>query len=175
MCFYHTTSVLQELALSDLEHFISFKLRSRCIFVSKRSLTLKFEPRHVGPWSLICVHQIFPDTTWRIIQVYQQFLSHFHTFQGKMKFSEVFWCLSDDTRLRRSPSTFAWSPLDLLLFYCYRRCSEPAFSARHSGALGPCSYLRSLLGNKMQMIMAFGGPDRAGGSMNNQPNFQFAQ
>lgn len=29
ICFYHTSSMFQELTLSDFEHFISFKLRSR--------------------------------------------------------------------------------------------------------------------------------------------------
>ena len=48
-------------------------------------------PILVGPWSLILALQIFQILTWRIIEVHQWFLSHFHSFLGKIKFSEVFW------------------------------------------------------------------------------------
>lgn len=118
-------------------------------FVAKGSLTLKFEPW--PGWSLVldaCM-QNTSSQSWssRSLWSTQRFLSHLHTFRGKVKFSEVFlvplWWqeaqgVASDRLCLESP--------DLLVgcFCCY---SKPAWRMA-LGAVGSCSLLRCLLGNK---------------------------
>lgn len=53
--------------------------------------------------------------------------------------------------------------------------AAPSQHLVYGRALGPSSLLRSLLGNRLQVTMAFGCPNRAGSSVNNLPNSQLAQ
>lgn len=131
----------QSLHVVNSEPFISFRLRSRMHFVAKGSLTLKFESQHDWSLALDACMRNRSSQSWhsRSCGSVQWFLSHLHTFLGKVKFSEVSLVSLWWQEIQGIASDLCLESPDLLVC-CFCCCSKPAWSM----ALGSCGTLLTL-------------------------------
>lgn len=167
MDIYHRTSMLQALTFSDFEHSISLKLRSRMHFCFWMKLDLEIwtTPWSVsGPWSMHTKSS--QSRRWRSLRSTTSFWVMFIPYRRRWNSQRESLGVASNLLCLVYP----WPARLLLLWH-----SKPACGAWHWRALGPCLLSRSLLGNKVEVITAFGCPTPAGGSVDNLPNFHAQQ